>query len=134
MASLQFAKESTLLKQISLVAENDKRTQALELSGAVTWQAKSATLTASLADALMANTKLTALNLSRCNLGDGAMTKLAEALRHNATLFELDLSDNKLGRPGLVCLAQALTTNTGVEKLDLTGHRVNADVARAFVS
>ena len=94
MASLQFAKETVLLTQIKLVADNDKRTQALELSGAVSWQAKSATLTASLADALMVNTKLTALNLSRCNLGDGALTKLAEALRHNATLFDLDLSDN----------------------------------------
>ena len=126
--SLQFAKETVLLSTIKLVAENDKRTQSLDLSGAVTWQAKSAALTASLSDALMANTKLTALNLSRCNIGDVAAGKLAEALKHNATLFELDLSDNKLGRPGLITLASALSTNVGLEKLVLTGHRINSDV------
>ena len=112
------------------MADNDKRTQSLELGGSVTWQAKSAVMTASLADALQGNTKLTALNLSGCNVGDSACGKLADAIAFNSTLFELDLSDNKLGRPGLVALAKALATNTGLIQLDLTGHRINSDVRR----
>ncbi len=133
MASLQYAKESIVLKTVQDVADNDKRTQSLELMGSVVWRAKSAVLTASLADALLNNTKLTALNLSECNLGDGALCSLADALQHNATLFDLNLSHNKLGRPGLVHLAKRLTDNTGLMHLDLIGHRINSEVASAFV-
>ena len=107
MASLQFAKESILLKAIQDVADNDKRTQELELTGSTVWKSKSVMLTASLADALLNNTKLTALNLSECNVGDGALCKLADAIQHNATLYDLNLARNKLGRPGLVHLKYA---------------------------
>ena len=133
MASLQFAKESILLKAIQDVADNDKRTQSLELSGSTVWKAKSAVLTASLSDALLGNMRLTALNLSDCNVGDNALFKLADAIRHNATLYDLNLANNKLGRPGMTHLAECLADNSGLMTLDLTGHRINSEVAVAFV-
>lgn len=133
MASLMYAKESILLKVIQDVADNDKRTQTLELMGSNIWKGKSAALTASLADALLNNTKVTALNLSDCNLGDNALIALADSIAHNSTLYDLNLSNNKLGRPGLIHLSKCLATNTGVINLDLTGHRINSEVAMAFV-
>ena len=140
MASLMYAKESILLKGVCTaamtpkparahdnnhlsrtlvhfystvlqdVADNDKRTQTLELSGSNIWKGKSAALTASLADALLNNSKLTALNMSDCNLGDKALMSLDDSLKYNSTLFDLNLSHNKLGRPGLQHLASCLTT------------------------
>ena len=101
MASLQFAKESILLKTIKDVEDNDKRTQSLELSGSTVWKSKSAALTASLSDALLNNTRLTLLNLSDCNLGDNALCSLADAIRHNTSLYDLNLANNKLGRTGM---------------------------------
>ena len=86
MANLQYAKESILLKTLQDVADNDKRTQTLELSGSVVWKGKSAVMTASLADALLNNTKVTALNLSECNIGDQGLMKLADAISGNATV------------------------------------------------
>ena len=83
MANLQYAKESIVLEALKLVAENDKRTQSLELGGSVVFKAKSVALGQSLADALHANTKLTALNLSSCNLSDSAIEKLSAPLSHN---------------------------------------------------
>jgi hypothetical protein len=133
MGSLQYAKESILTKTIQDIAENDKRTQTLDVMGSAVWKGKSVALTGSLSDALLNNTKLTALNLSQCNLGDGAVCKLADAIQYNNTLFELDLSNNKLGRPGLTHLAKCLTDNTGLINLDLIGHRINSEVAAAFV-
>ena len=41
---------------------------------------------ASLADALLNNTKVTALNLSECNIGDQGLMKLADAISGNATV------------------------------------------------
>ena len=80
MANLQYAKEAIVLEALKLVAENDKRTQSLELGGSVVFKAKSVALGQSLADALHANTKLTALNLSSCNLSDSAIEKLSAQL------------------------------------------------------
>ena len=67
---LSHAKEAVVLAHLKKVAENDRRTQSLELAGSQVFQAKSAALSSSLADALLHNTRLTALNLSSCNLGD----------------------------------------------------------------
>ena len=128
MASLQFAKDSVILEAIKAVSENDRRTQALELGGSVSFMAKSVVLSTSLADALHNNTCLTSLNLSSCNLGDGAMSKLAQPLKHNRTLFELNLANNKLGRPGMITLAGALAVNKGLMTLNLEGHRINSEV------
>jgi hypothetical protein len=133
MASLMYAKESKLLAVIKDVEDNDKRTQSLELTGSVVWKGKSSALTASLSDALLNNTKVTSLNLSECNLGDGALIALANSIQFNATLFDFNLSHNKLGRPGLTHLAKCLTTNVGLMNLDLIGHRINSEVASAFV-
>ena len=121
---MQFAKEAIILAELMKVGDNDKRTQSLELGGAVNFQAKSLMLSASLADALRDNTKLTALNLSNCNLGDGALVKIAESIKHNSTLYDLNLSDNKLQRPGLVAVGKALATNTGLITLNLLGHSI----------
>ena len=133
MASMQYAKEAIILAELVKIAENDKRTQSLELGGSVNFQAKSLMLSANLADALRENTKLTALNLSSCNLGDSALTKIAESIKHNSTLYELDLSDNKKsGRPGLIALGNALATNTGLITLNLIGHRIQSEVCVAF--
>ena len=72
---MQHAKESIIQESINKVAENDRRTQTLDLSGSRVFQAKAAVLAASLADALLSNTRLTALNLSYCNIGTGAIGK-----------------------------------------------------------
>ena len=134
MANLQYAKEAIVLEALKLVAENDKRTQSLELGGSVVFKAKSVALGQSLADALHANTKLTALNLSSCNLSDSAIEKLSAPLSHNTTLYDLNLADNKIGRPGLTAIARALMTNKGLITLNLLGHRVNSEVCAAFVN
>ena len=86
MASLQYAKESILVKVLQDVADNDKRTQTLELTSSVVWKGTSAVLTASLADALLNNTKVTALNLCDCNIGDQGLCKLADAIKENSTV------------------------------------------------
>ena len=86
MASLQYAKETILMKTLQDVADNDKRTQSLELMSSVVWKGKSAALTASLADAMLSNTKVTALNLSDCNIGDQGLCKLADAIKENSTV------------------------------------------------
>lgn len=132
MGSLAHAKEAVILKVIKDVSENDKRTQDLDVSGSNVWKGKSVVMTNSLADALHDNTSLTLLNLSMCNVGDGALIKLADAIQYNSTLFTLDLSDNKLSRPGLMHFAKCLADNTGLINLDLTGHRINSEVAMAF--
>ena len=64
---------------------------------------------------------------------DNALIALADSIAHNSTLYDLNLSNNKLGRPGLIHLSKCLATNTGVINLDLTGHRINSEVAMAFV-
>ena len=134
MANLQYAKETIVLEALKLVAENDKRTQSLELGGSVVFKAKSVALGQSLADALHANTKLTALNLSSCNLSDSAIEKLSAPLSHNTTLYDLNLADNKIGRPGLTAIARALMTNKGLITLNLSGHRINSEVCSAFLT
>ena len=48
-------------------------------------------------------------------------------------LYELNLSHNKFARPGLMRLAKCLASNSGLITLDLTGHRINSEVAVAFV-
>ena len=133
MAQLQFAKEGILLKVLQDIGDNDARTQSVELAGSVVWKAKSVSLTTSLADALLSNTKVTALNLSDTNLVDSALISLAEAIKFNGTLYDLKLANNKVGRTGLVHLAGCLATNTGLMTLDLLGHRINSEVASAFV-
>ena len=85
-ASLQYAKESILLKVLQDVADNDKRTQTLDLCSSVVWKGKSATLMSSLADALRNNTKVTAINLSDCNIGDNALCSLANSIKENGTV------------------------------------------------
>ena len=86
MASLQYAKESIVLKVLQDVADDDKRTQTLELTSSVVWKGKSAAMTASLADALLENTKVTALNLSDCNIGDNGLISLADSIKENGTV------------------------------------------------
>ena len=100
MANLQYAKESIVLEALKLVPRTTSRTNA-ELGGSVAFKAKSVALGQSLADALHANTKLTALNLSSCNLSDSAIEKLAMPVQANTSLYDLNLADNKIGRPGL---------------------------------
>ena len=117
-ASLQYAKESILLKTLEDVAENDKRTQTLELTSSVVWKGKSAVLTSSLADAMMNNTKVTALNLCDCNVGDAGLCSLADAIKENGTLFELNLSHNKFARTGLTHLAKCCLLYTSPSPRD----------------
>ena len=133
MGSLQYAKETILMKVIQDVADNDKRTQTLELMSSVVWKGKSAALTASLADALLVNTKVTALNLSDCNIGDNGLISLADSIKDNLTLYDLNISYNKFARTGLQHLAKCLTANKGLLNLEILGHRINSEVAASFV-
>mmetsp|Transcript_38803 Transcript_38803/g.124568 ORF Transcript_38803/g.124568 Transcript_38803/m.124568 type:complete len:449 (-) Transcript_38803:193-1539(-) len=131
--SLQHAKEKTVLEVIKKVEENDRRTQSIDLSGSSVFREKSVKLSASLADALSRNTRLTALDLSNCSIGDVSAKQLSAALADNATLFELNLSYNKLGRQGLMDIAKALSTNVGLKSVSLASHRVDSSVAHAYV-
>ena len=93
-----------------------------------------ASLTQNLADALLNNTKVTDLNLSDCNIQDGALKQLADAIQFNSTLFKLNISYNKkIERPGMIHLAQRLATNVGLMKLEAEGIRINSEVANAFM-
>jgi hypothetical protein len=134
MASLMYAKESIIVSTLKDIEEDHRRTQDVNLAGSNVWRSKSVQMTNNLADALLTNTKLTALNMSNCMLNDACVTKLSEVLAHNSSLFHLNLADNKLGRPGLIALGKALGTNTGLISLDLNGHRINSEVCSAFLT
>lgn len=129
--ALTNAKEAAVHEALQKVAENHRRAQTLVLAGSAVLQAKP-TLLFDLADGLRSNTRLTALNLRSCGIGDEGLKSLAVTLRDNVTLFELDLAYNKLGRPGLTALAQSLRTNMGLHTLDLTGCRIDCEVCVAF--
>eukprot|EP00967_Tisochrysis_lutea_P138084 scaffold248694_cov28-Tisochrysis_lutea.AAC.1 len=131
--ALQHAKESKILELLKKLDDNDRRTQAIDLSGSTVFREKSVKLCASLADALQRNSRLTALNLSNCSIGDGSAKQLANVLRDNATIFDLNLSYNKLGRPGLTAIGSALATNVGLKSISLANHRVDSSVAQCFV-
>ena len=75
-----------MLEVIKKVEENDRRTQSIDLSGSSVFREKSVKLSASLADALSRNTRLTALDLSNCSIGDVSAKQLSAALADNATL------------------------------------------------
>ena len=66
-------------------------------------------------------------------INDIAGAWIIDILKHNSTLTSLDISHNKLGRPSLTHFAKCLTDNTGLISVDLTGHRINSEVAIAFV-
>ena len=131
--SLQYAKEAIVLAALKDVEEDQKHLQEINLQSSGVWKAKSLALTQQLADCLLANTKLTALNLTDCGLNDQALTKLSEVLGHNHSLFHLNLSLNKFGRPGLLDLGRALPSNSGLISLELSGIRVNGEVCAAFL-
>ena len=75
-----------MLEVIKKVEENDRRTQSIDLSGSSVFREKSVKLSASLADSLSRNTRLTALDLSNCSIGDVSAKQLSAALADNATL------------------------------------------------
>lgn len=131
--SLQHAKESKVLDLLKKLDENDRSTQAVDLSGSTVFREKSVKMCASLADALGRNTRMTSLNLSNCSIGDVSAKQIAAAIRDNATLFDLNLSYNKLGRPGLIAIGHALGTNVGLKSISLANHRVDSSVAQAYV-
>jgi len=131
--SLQHAKASKVLELLKKLDENDRRTQAIDLSGSTVFREKSVKMCSSLADTLTRNSRLTSLNLSNCSIGDVSAKQLAAALRDNATLFDLNLSYNKLGRPGLIDIGKALATNVGLKSISLANHRVDSSVATVYV-
>ena len=131
--SLQYAKESIVRTALKDIEENQKHLQDVNLHSSNVWKAASLAMTTQLAEVLYNNSKLTALNLTDCNIHDDGLIKLTETLAHNATIFHLNLSMNKFTRPGLLELGKAMRTNTGLISLELTGVRVNGEVCAVFL-
>ncbi|KAL1519271.1 hypothetical protein AB1Y20_022800 [Prymnesium parvum] len=72
---------------------------------------------------LLANRTITSLNLSRNQLGGGALEwarALADGLAANAALHSLDLSANNIGPRSCALLADGLRLNAGLYSLDLS--------------
>ena len=132
--ALMYAKDSVIMSTLKDLEENHRRTQDLNLAGSNVWRSKSVQMTNNLVDALLSNTKLTALNLSNCMLNDACLVTLSTMLSHNSTIFDLNLADNKFSRPGLTSLATSLSTNSGLLSLNLSGHRINSEVCAAFLA
>ena len=92
--SLQYAKESIVLSALKDVEENQKHMQEVNLSSSIVWKGKSLEMTTKLAAILIQNTRLTALNLTDCNIHDNRAV-------------------------GIMLLAGALLSGTGVSFLHL---------------
>ena len=103
MASLMYAKESIIVSTLKDIEEDHRRTQDVNLAGSNVWRSKSVQMTNNLADALLTNTKLTALNMSNCMLNDACVTKLSEVLAHNSSLFHLNFVSLLALPPILLC-------------------------------
>ena len=131
--SLQYAKESIVLGALKDIEENQKHLQEINLQSSVVWKGKSCVMMTKLAESMLKNTKLTAINLVDCSINDEGLKSLTGTLANNATLFHLNLSKNKIGRPALLDLGAALATNTGLMSLELTGIRVDSNVCACFM-
>ena len=120
--SLRDASQEELAAVFTKVAADDPRTQSLDLSQSKLFVTvpSCVDLAADLVKALKSNTKLTALNLSRCNLDDEAAATICAHLHGNKSIFHLDLSCNPISDAGLIEVAGMLQTNVGM-RLDGTG-------------
>jgi Ran GTPase-activating protein (RanGAP) involved in mRNA processing and transport len=70
--------------------------------------------------AVLINTTLKHLNLSRCLITDAGATVLGESLLGNSSLITLHLAWNKIGAKGARALVAGLTDSPCLEAIDLS--------------
>jgi Ran GTPase-activating protein (RanGAP) involved in mRNA processing and transport len=85
-----------------------------------------------IAEALLDNKVLVSLNLSTCNVTDGAASSFAALLEENTTLTHLDLSHNQLIRDAGAHFAYAFNVNHTVADFSLEGTSVSLKVLKAI--
>ncbi len=86
-----------------------------------------------LALALIQNSTLTSLSLMYAyDLSERSIVVIAEALSKNDSLRRLDLSHTSMGDPGVIALAKALTQNTSLTSLDLTANLIGNEGAASL--
>eukprot|EP01065_Artemidia_motanka_P011044 TRINITY_DN15945_c0_g1_i1.p1 TRINITY_DN15945_c0_g1~~TRINITY_DN15945_c0_g1_i1.p1 ORF type:complete len:1845 (+),score=581.23 TRINITY_DN15945_c0_g1_i1:55-5535(+) len=86
--------------------------------------------TGSIADALRANTTVTALNLRDNLIESAGAHALADCLMVNSALIDLDLRGNGIDSTGCAALANAMRTNTTLRTLRLEGNPLLSAAAR----
>jgi hypothetical protein len=82
------------------------------------WQSTKINIT-ELAKALIRNTSVTVLSLSRNKLSDQDAGLLATALLENSTLKSLDVSENRFSDDGIIALANAAEKGPSLRKLNV---------------
>lgn len=88
-----------------------------------------------LANALLKNTHLMTLNLSKNRVGPATAIMMSEALAQHTQLLTLNLSDNALDEEGAAAIAAALTSrSTAIETLSMARCWVGDEGARALAT
>ena len=80
-----------------------------------------------LSEALIDNSFLALLNLSKNSIDALGVMPLANMLGINHHIIELDLSNNKLGYQGIMILVGALEANTGIRKLNISVNNIGIE-------
>ncbi|KAG0299948.1 hypothetical protein BGZ98_009625 [Dissophora globulifera] len=85
-----------------------------------------------LAEALIINETLTALNFKHSSIGNNGAQALSTALGTNSTLTNLKLENNSIDNIGARALSVALKINSTLTTLDLRGNSIGNDGARVL--
>jgi Leucine Rich repeat len=83
--------------------------------------------------ALIAQSGLVALDLSRNKLKASEIESLLQGLTESESLVKLDLSRNKLGNEGVVAVANAIKRNHTIQALDLSWNKFSNDAAKSIL-
>ncbi|KAF9390630.1 hypothetical protein CPB97_008819 [Podila verticillata] len=81
---------------------------------------------------VMANSTLTALDLSSNSIGDNGTQVLSEALKTNSTLTTLYLGCNSIGDNGAQAVVEAIKTNSTLISLELQNNSIGDNGAQAL--
>lgn len=108
----------TITSAIEQIRANDAGMTSFVPNGTV-YRLKEAVYTASLSEALSANTCLKELRLVDCGLTDASVRALAGALAANAGLTLVDFSKNRISSEGAIAISEALKTNQTLKELIL---------------
>ncbi|RNF03568.1 putative paraflagellar rod component [Trypanosoma conorhini] len=85
-----------------------------------------------LCQALVLNTTVTSLNLSKNVIADTGAASIAEMLMSNTCITHLNLSDNSISNRGAQRLCAALRTNNALQDLDLSNNAIYDEGVEGF--
>ena len=87
-----------------------------------------------LAQALKANSVITELDLSGCDIDDEGAHTLAEVFGVNTTICSVDVSENQIGDEGAQArVARSLSANASVKVFDISRNTLEGEGIQAFV-